>query len=232
MADSDFWCDLAAKFRALAAGSSNRELRAMWSGDLDDSGLEAKREWRLIATGPGWLGSVKTIQVEFEALARRGGLKIDPSLDSLDAWLDALNREGPEDVTHGEGTHQNADGEVVHHRFGTINQVCAASADYCKILEARALEVERRMSGWIAKGKQEIPPSWPGDWDSGRTSQPSRNKRGRPALIPADRKLKALSVQGGKARAQILYNTKYPTPQQIKNVRSILRHFEQTHQPL
>ncbi len=51
-------------------------------------------------------------------------------------------------------------------------------------------------------------------------------KRGRPTTIPDDLKLKALQVQGNKARAAILYKTAYPNPQQVKNVRSILRHFE------
>jgi hypothetical protein len=50
-------------------------------------------------------------------------------------------------------------------------------------------------------------------------------KRGRPTRIPAELKLKALQVKGGTARAQILYETNYPTAQQIKNVPSILKHF-------
>jgi hypothetical protein len=60
-------------------------------------------------------------------------------------------------------------------------------------------------------------------------SCPPRKKRGRPTEIPEERKRKALSVQGGKARAQILYDTNYPTAQQIKNVAAILRHFGNTH---
>ncbi len=58
------------------------------------------------------------------------------------------------------------------------------------------------------------------------STDPLPRKRGRPTIIPDDRKRRALAVKGGKARAQILYNVKFPTPQQIKNVRSILRHFE------
>jgi hypothetical protein len=53
----------------------------------------------------------------------------------------------------------------------------------------------------------------------------SRKKRGRPTTISDDKKQKALSVQGGKARAQILYGVSYPTSQQVKNVSSILRHY-------
>jgi Queuosine biosynthesis protein QueC len=55
-------------------------------------------------------------------------------------------------------------------------------------------------------------------------SRPQR-KRGRPTEIPDERKQRALAVRGGKARAQILYATKYPTPQQVKNVSSILKHY-------
>ena len=62
--------------------------------------------------------------------------------------------------------------------------------------------------------------------DNGEPSP--RKKRGRPTEIPEERKRRALSVQGGKARAQILYDTRYPTSQQIKNVQSILRHFQRT----
>jgi hypothetical protein len=55
-------------------------------------------------------------------------------------------------------------------------------------------------------------------------SRPQR-KRGRPTEIPDERKQRALAARGGKARAQILYATKYPTPQQVKNVSSILKHY-------
>lgn len=54
-------------------------------------------------------------------------------------------------------------------------------------------------------------------------------KRGRPTEIPEERKRIALGVKGGTARAKILYNVKYPTPQQVKNVYSILRNFQRTH---
>jgi hypothetical protein len=56
-------------------------------------------------------------------------------------------------------------------------------------------------------------------------------KRGRPTEIPDERKQRALAVRGGKARAQILYATKYPTPQQVKNVSSILKHYRRKSAP-
>ena len=46
--------------------------------------------------------------------------------------------------------------------------------------------------------------------------------------IPEERKRRALAIQGGKARAQILCATRYPTPQQKKNVSSILKHYLKT----
>jgi len=59
---------------------------------------------------------------------------------------------------------------------------------------------------------------------------PLRKKRGRPTLIPDERKLKALEVKSWRERAKILYNTNYPTLQQVKNAPSILRHFQRARQ--
>lgn len=53
---------------------------------------------------------------------------------------------------------------------------------------------------------------------------PPRRKRGRPQKISDDLKEKALGVEGARQRAQILYQKNYPTPQEIKNVYSILRY--------
>jgi hypothetical protein len=60
--------------------------------------------------------------------------------------------------------------------------------------------------------------------------QAPRKKRGRPTKIPDERKLQASQVRGDKARARILYDTPYPSVQQVKNVPSILRHFARTRQ--
>lgn len=66
----------------------------------------------------------------------------------------------------------------------------------------------------------------------GSDASPPRRKRGRPTEIPDERKRRALDAQGGKARAQILYATKYPTPQQVKNVSSILNHYRGKSTPM
>ena len=58
-----------------------------------------------------------------------------------------------------------------------------------------------------------------------------QRKRGRPTEISEELKKKALTVKGDTPRARILYQVKYPTPQQVKNVYSILRHYKRTHQP-
>jgi hypothetical protein len=52
-----------------------------------------------------------------------------------------------------------------------------------------------------------------------------RKKRGRPVEISDDLKRRALLAKGGRERAKILYQTPYPTVQQVKNVPTILKHF-------
>ncbi|MEP7354190.1 MAG: hypothetical protein ABI824_13250 [Acidobacteriota bacterium] len=54
-------------------------------------------------------------------------------------------------------------------------------------------------------------------------------KRGRPSKMSDDLKREALKQKGNRPRACILYGTKFPTPQQVKNVSTILRHFRTTH---
>lgn len=68
-------------------------------------------------------------------------------------------------------------------------------------------------------------PSAPENSLEGMDDSRPKRKRGRPTEIADERKQRALAVQGGKARAQILYGTKHPTPQQVKNVPTILRHY-------
>jgi hypothetical protein len=58
---------------------------------------------------------------------------------------------------------------------------------------------------------------------------PKPRKRGRPSKIPDERKQRALAAKGNKERAMILYGTTYPTPQQVKNVYSILKNYQKSH---
>jgi hypothetical protein len=66
---------------------------------------------------------------------------------------------------------------------------------------------------------------------AGLDNPSAQRKRGRPTKISDELKKKALAAKGGKARAQILYGTNYPTSQQIKNVPSILKHYIRKHAP-
>ena len=79
--------------------------------------------------------------------------------------------------------------------------------------------IARRKRWWIRQAYKRL--------QSVRQRAP-RKKRGRPTIISDKLKLQALGVRGGKARAKILYGTLYPSSQQVKNVASILRHFERT----
>lgn len=93
---------------------------------------------------------------------------------------------------------------------------------------AARLDAERRH--WHQKASEPL-----ASCDAARSATPGKlspletkcRKPGRPTQISDELKMKALSVQGNNARAQILYGTKYPTPQQKKNVWAILRHFQQ-----
>jgi hypothetical protein len=65
-----------------------------------------------------------------------------------------------------------------------------------------------------------------------RVLQPVQRKaHGRPPEISDELKERALRIKGGKERAKIIYQTRYPTVQQVKNVPAILRHFSRKRQP-
>ena len=60
------------------------------------------------------------------------------------------------------------------------------------------------------------------------TAQPNHKKRGRPQTLSNERKTEAakLKASGGtnKQVAAVIYGTKYPTAQQVKNVTAILKY--------
>jgi len=125
MLDSNFWKKLEKKFRSV---EDCARVHFNWT-DLPGSGdLEM---WDCALLGTASL----TARLRFETLARRAGTKTDPHcLNSLWAWLSLLKRNGRKDlVKYGR--------EPGH---GQIQCVCAVSADYCLVLEARAIEAERR----------------------------------------------------------------------------------------
>lgn len=67
--------------------------------------------------------------------------------------------------------------------------------------------------------------------DESDSSAPNavKKKRGRPQLIPDERKIAAaeLKAAGGTNReaAVLIYGKKYPSPQETKNVSTILKHY-------
>src|SRR5438067_2145953 len=131
--ESDFWHDLAAEFRALKQRDPDGLWRADWRFVLKVEEQSAPiPQWRLVGSG----SSAHPIQYEFEALARRGGPKIYPNMDSLVGWFEAirtspLNTGGAQCLTE-TGT----DGSVVaRHYSGSIKDVFQASMDVCKYYE-------------------------------------------------------------------------------------------------
>jgi hypothetical protein len=121
--DSDSWRELAATFRAIPDPTGI--LYAEWTN------FEGKPRWAFVR------GDYPTLAAQFEPLARRGGKKLDPTRDSLDVWLDSMKVEDGyvyEEITKVET------GEVLS---CSIRNLCRRSADFCNLLESRALERER-----------------------------------------------------------------------------------------
>jgi hypothetical protein len=73
------------------------------------------------------------------------------------------------------------------------------------------------------------------DESAGRSalSAPAQRPRGRPLIISLDRKRQALEAKQrpgitNREAAKILYGTKHPTLQQVKNVFAILKHYQKS----
>lgn len=122
MLESDFWKDLATKFRAL--NDPMGILYAEWTSFHEP-------HWQLIR------GDFVTLAAQYEPLARRGGKQLDPSRDSLEVWLDSMRAEP--NFVYDEITKVET-GEVLS---CSIRALCQRSADFCNILESRAIEKER-----------------------------------------------------------------------------------------
>jgi len=134
MADSNFWRDIAVKFRVLDPTGT---LRADWHQSRTTSHIppDVSERWRIVGPDP-------SVELEFEALARRAGIEISPEADSLAMWLDAvrINNATLEPPSYEEAP----DGSIaVIHMSATIHQVAIASANYCKIMESKTIELER-----------------------------------------------------------------------------------------
>jgi len=115
--------------------------------------------WTVATVGPIRGGS-NAVRVRFEALARRGAKRLTnrTSASLLDTWLDALKLDIPSDLV-GHVTLTNQDGDQREHAHGEINRICQVSADFCYILESRALDAEQ-----AAEAEQKYksdPRNWP-----------------------------------------------------------------------
>jgi DNA-binding XRE family transcriptional regulator len=137
MADSDFWRELAEKFRTLDPSAC---LRFQWVICPEDKSCEVN----VVGTGD----ACRTIKTQFEALATRAGKKLDKGTDTLTGlarWLDEIRMTRPNERPY-EGIRQRTDGTEVRLFGGTIMGVCVASADLCNVLEVAALESEQSES--------------------------------------------------------------------------------------
>jgi len=107
--------------------------------------------------------------------------------------------------------------------YETAARVAAAATPKQRVPTKRSRR--RRVRGSARRGKKERATS------SMPVPQPVQRKRGRPQTIPDARKVAAakLKATGGtnKEAAALLYDTKYPSDQQRRNVPGILRHFQQ-----
>ena len=139
MLDSDFWRELAEKFRAV---DPTRLLRAHWDytvkvGEQTPSVVN----WTLAG-----VPEKSSIEFEFEALARRCGPKIYPLMDSLTGWLEGLREYRLNAGIEGTGIMSSPDGTPIAHTYGgIIDSIFEASASLCKIQESLASEKERML---------------------------------------------------------------------------------------
>jgi hypothetical protein len=146
MADSTFWRDLASQFQELH--DLHGTLGANWHY-IVGSGVTGNWEFTGSASG--------SIRSQFEALARRAAFEIatSDSSDLLTTWLETLrqNRCG---FQLGElFIEKKDDGSAgLNHQTGSIHDVCEASANFCRTLESRALQVE------FEEKQQNDPQNW------------------------------------------------------------------------
>ena len=131
MTDSDFWRDLADKFKHLEDPSGS--LQAKWTPVK--SGIFENDIW-------GIFGGTKQTRRQFESLAAIGGRKFDPrARDPLKAWLETVRREYPARCYSLE-VHELPDGRDVQPLGGSIHHVRDASADCCTLFAHRAIQDE------------------------------------------------------------------------------------------
>lgn len=140
MAKSDDWRELAVQFRSIQ--DPQGLLHADWScvHRVEDA-LPGTTSWQLLDGGD----LPDHVRLDFEALAHRAGAEIDPTFYSpLIVWLESLRKERANLDVVRHWPEYAPDGSPAVHSSVSINGVCRVSADFCKVLEIRALEAERR----------------------------------------------------------------------------------------
>lgn len=119
MLDSEFWRNLAEQFRRI---DPRGVLVAEWAAVRES-------HWELR------YGQFAAYAAQFEPLARRGGMKLNSTKDSLEVWLESMRNEG---IYHTE--EMTSGGSLI---ACTIPALCTQSANFCNRLESLALEAER-----------------------------------------------------------------------------------------
>lgn len=128
MADSNFWRDMEAQFRALDPSGSLGVRCHYKAGNL------GKWDWQIIGAGDG-------SRLNFERLARLVGSALDADCDkdALQLWLDTLRKISP-NIEYDDPI----GGDIEAHVSGRIRHICEESANLCVRLDIGAFEAERR----------------------------------------------------------------------------------------
>lgn len=203
------WRDLEARFRALQP-ANGEGLCAHW----------ISTQWS--ASGAKWYLSSTTdegvyAQERFKWLAERAVVELGQSGGdgAWACWLDVLRINSRSFVGGIKRESTDSDGKTQIAETGMIRAVCAASANYCFKCGTDA------KSASTGTGSPKVVSN----------TTDSEKKRGRPQMIPDARKVAAakLKADGGtnQQAAAVIYDIKYPSPQQVKNVPAILRAYQQ-----
>jgi hypothetical protein len=226
----EFWQGLATQFRELGTRSPN--LMATWTSS---HWLEPGIQWYL--SGGSNLGDQK----RFEILAERAVVQLnyEAGPNAYLHWLDLLREDGPNSGPVGKLTGQDPHGNPIVDGLSYVTSLCETSATYCLRCESRTmvrdpLQLNRVSNVWRsgvpAQGSSNPLEAVLGG--AGKLESGIRKKAGRPATISSELKEDALTVRekGGtwKDVAKKLYQTQYPSKQQIKNAPNVLKHYQKT----
>jgi hypothetical protein len=138
MLASEFWCNLAREFRALPIVDG--EFRADRILTVDDRVPPQSAIWTINCAN-------RNIEQRWRTLAKRGGdsLSQNDFVDAISVWLETLRTEKINSaelpfLSGGPCDSQGVENPVVRE---VINDMAAASATLCDVLEERALDRER-----------------------------------------------------------------------------------------